>query len=206
MPPPAKVLILGSSYVRRLGFFVHQPDWASDLLNLGFPPSQVSFRLEGISGGTIYPGVKSIQHRLPLIGSFAPDVVFLQIGGNDLDRVNACPSNIAQALMSFANMLITVYQVKRVLIGQVFYRFHDNGQFNLKTKALTAHLKLLLRHNENTQIFLWTHKGGFWNSPAHLYAGDKVHFNSAGLRKQATSVRTAIGHHLAHLNLITPSH
>ena len=89
MAPP-RVLILGHSFIRRLkDFIASHPD-----LNANFLIAEAcEIKWHGVGGRTI---AKARAFDLPVVESFLPQIVILQLGSNDL--VHADPFSIASAI------------------------------------------------------------------------------------------------------------
>lgn len=100
-----------------------------------------------------------------------PDIVFLQIGGNDID--SGIPvRTVFRDIISFSNFLVKGCEVKTVLTGQVFRR-RRTGSYNEKVVELNKLLKDLTVKNEESNV-CFHHHHGFWNSMDFL-APDGVH-------------------------------
>ena len=50
-----------------------------------------------------------------------PDIVFLQIGSNDLCSSSQTPVKVANSIIDLADILVRSYSVKRVIIGQLLF-------------------------------------------------------------------------------------
>lgn len=88
-------------------------------------------------------------------------------------------------------MVLEAYDsVTRIVIGQLLPRFNDDGTYNDKMVVTNCELQRLIQQ-ENT-VVLWKHRG-FWKDSEQLYASDKIHLNSVGMKKYVQSVRSAIG-------------
>lgn len=58
------------------------------------------------------------QECMTIIESYKPTTIFLQVGGNDLSYKNN-PDKLAWDIISFADYVITCYDVHHVIIGQL---------------------------------------------------------------------------------------
>ena len=75
------ILILGHSFIRRLDNFVAaNPNLNHQFLLNNF----ATFKWRGVGGRTV---AKTLQYDLPVVASFTPDIVILQLGTNDLSRL-----------------------------------------------------------------------------------------------------------------------
>ena len=127
------VLILGHSFIRRLGQFVDHHSH----LDCSFMLSGAAiFRWQGKGGRTL----ATIQHDLPVVESFAPHII-LQLGTNDLSRLD--PLLVGLAIEDLVCTLHDSYSVRLVCVCQTFYRGADSV-FNVRVRALTKYLKVFL--------------------------------------------------------------
>ncbi|KAK7492351.1 hypothetical protein BaRGS_00016448 [Batillaria attramentaria] len=116
-----KILILGHSLCRNLHTRVREGGAQFDpKFKLSGSP-EVRFR--GVSGLTV-PRLK--REELQTVDRFRPDVVFLQIGGNDISP-ETDPELLAFEIIALASLLQGRYGVRRVFIGQIMPRFEANG-------------------------------------------------------------------------------
>ena len=70
---------------------------------------------------------KTIKHDLHVVTSFAPDIVILQLGTNDLSRLDP---------LIVVPILYDKYNVQVVCVCQTLYREADPA-FNARVRALT---------------------------------------------------------------------
>lgn len=182
-------LVLGDSYIRRLGDFVS--DLNNGFVNFGFDGTELQVHCYGVGGGTIYTGVKSIQRHLNVVHDYQPHYIFIHIGGNDISD-GSDPKTTAHDVVTFSRMLLTSYSPQHVLLGQGLPRFHDDGSFNHKIRIFNEELERSLPPSD--AIKLWKHRG-FFKAPEALYHHDKIHLNPHGMWKFARSIRSAIGVH-----------
>ena len=61
------------------------------------------------------------QH-LPLIKEINPDICILELGTNDLACTTTQPSQLADDMLQFASSLIDTYNVRVVVINQIYFR------------------------------------------------------------------------------------
>ena len=100
-----RVLILGHSFIRRLGEFV---DHCSHLDRSFMLSGAAIFRWQGKGGRTLAP----IQDDLLVVKSFAPHIVILQLGTNDLSRLD--PLLVGSAIEDLVRTLHDSYSVRLV--------------------------------------------------------------------------------------------
>ena len=185
-----KVLILGHSFVHRLESFTfnnREHHW----FNLGYDGTEVQIEFAGLAGGTLRPGPKSIQKEgfMRIVADYEPHSVFLQIGGNDLDR-ECDPERLARDILSYSNYLITCYGVSHVIIGQLIPRYNGSDDYNIKVVAVNKQLVTMAKFHD--KITYWKHRG-VWKNTLSLLCRDKLHFNQDGMLIYAKNIRAAIG-------------
>ena len=162
--------------------------------NLGLDPDSLSVRFIGRGGATVGRLTKPDISRA--IAQFAPEIVLLQVGANDLDT-RAWPNTaVAAHLMSLAGWLIAALGVRRVgvmaLLRRAKIRHCDHVTVNAHVDNVNAKLKQLCETAEN-DTFFWRHKG-LKDAIENSLASDGEHLNKAGMRKFVLSVR---GGHIA---------
>ena len=113
-----RVLILGHSFIRRLRDFIvkNAPDYH---LNLNLTDS-VTVQWHGVGSRTI---AKVRQFDLVEVIRFRPDIVFLQIGTNDLAQRGMTPLTVGSAIEDFVHLLHDEYGVRLICVGQTIRRF-----------------------------------------------------------------------------------
>ena len=161
MAPP-RVLILGHSFIRRLKDFIASlPD-----LNANFLIAEAcEIKWHGVGGRTI---AKARAFDLPVVESFLPQVVILQLGSNDL--VHADALSIASAIEDLVALLHDRFQVKRFCVCQTVYR-ESSPRYNKRICGLVKYLKVL--PEPLPYSFYWRHRG-FCNTKVSLYSSDGV--------------------------------
>ncbi|CAC5423238.1 unnamed protein product [Mytilus coruscus] len=195
VPVKHNVLVLGHSFVARLGNDVSRipslrPDFEIDqavVHCLGFRGGVVGHLIEDTSG--------KLHHELH---TFRPEMVILQIGGNDIDnKQNYHPQVYMESVKHFITKLQTVYQVQKVVLCEIFPRrkvrqtdvdFY-NEEKDMLNRELDSHYSV--RHPSPGVVF-WYHRGGITSSEGYF---DKhgVHLNDEGTKRFYFSIRRAIG-------------
>ena len=118
------IFILGHSFIGRLDNFVA----ANSNLNHQFLLNNVAtFKWRGVEGRTV---AKALQYDLPVAASSAPDIVILQLGTNDLSRLD--PLVVASSIEDFVTILHT-YNVKLICVCQTLLR--SDSVFNTRVRA-----------------------------------------------------------------------
>ena len=99
---------------------------------MGLDGTDVQNEFFGFGGGTLRPGLKCVQKQeiMTIIESNKPTTVFLQVGGNDLSYENN-PDKLARDIISFANYVITCYDVHHMIIDQLLPRYSEKPELNI---------------------------------------------------------------------------
>ena len=127
-----------------------------------------------------------LKYNLDIVKSFAPDIVVLQLGTNDLVFISAVETG--SALEDFSRLLYESYGVQMVCVCQTIFR-RDAPLFNKQVKLLIKYLKVVLE--PIPYVVYWRHRG-FWNCRTRFLAHDGVHLNSRGQYKFFRSLRGAV--------------
>ena len=106
---------------------------------------------------------KTMQYDLPVVASFAPDIVILQLGTNDLSRLD--PLVVGSAIEELVTILHDTYNVKLVCVCQTL--LGSNPVFNARVRALNSYVKTF--QEALPYSFFWGHRG-FWNSSQRFLA------------------------------------
>ena len=183
---PPKILVWGHSFVRRLreDLAVTFDERASQDFNL---QGTAKVRLHGVGGRTVS---KLRQHDLSVVSSFAPDIVILEIGTNDLavDR----PEVVGSAIEELVRFLRENMSIRVVGVCEVIPRgecYPQAANFNESVTVLNQYLRVVLPTVSN--VFCWQHIG--FRSPSRSpYLPDGVHVNSFGQHQLYRSYRGAM--------------
>ena len=186
----AKILVLGHSFVRRLreDLDARFDQRASPNFHL---PESGYVHLQGTGGRTVD---KIMQHDLPFVQHFKPDIVILEVGTNDLS--SCAPEVVGSKVDDLARLFRDKYNVRVVGVCHVINRnvpysrspAPDQG-FNAKAARLRQYLSVVLA--EEPGIFLWEHRE-FLYSNRVLLAKVGVHCNYKGQYCLYRSYRGAI--------------
>ena len=174
-----KVMILGHSFVRRLSCDLDQQ--FDDRAKRNFDLNHVNVRLFGVGGRT----VKKIKDfDLSVVLRFAPDVVILEIGTNDLCNISA--EVVGSEIDDLVKQLLSDFSVRVVGVCLVIPR--AEALFNQKVKLLNRYLSVVI---DNPHVFLWRHK--ILDEPrCDFLLQDGVHLNPCGQYLLYRSYRGAI--------------
>ena len=164
-----RVLVLGQFFIHRLHTFLMRNFNANIAANLSLP-GDVQIRWHGIGGRTVPKTIRFDLHVV--IEEFAPNIVILQIGTNDLTTTLAVETG--SAIKDLSRLLHESYGVQVVCVCQTIYRLNSpyfNKQVDLLIKYLKVALKLL------PYTFYWRHRG-FWRCKSRFLDRDGVHLNN----------------------------
>ena len=177
-----KTFILGSSHVSRLGRFMRE--------NLDVRLENHEVRIQGVNGGM----VNSMYRYVTDVYQFQPQVVFLQIGSNDIGMVDNTVDVVYLAIEHLIEVLLSL-NVKHVMVGLLFQRervLFKRGltlaQYNNRVYLLNCRL-----HQLQCPQFMtfWVHRGLQYPGCSVLDRHG-VHLNEEGNRRLVKSVRGAI--------------
>ena len=143
----------GHSFIRRLDNFVA----ANPNLNHQFLLNNVATcKLRGVRGRTV---AKTLQYDLPVVASSAPDIVILQLGTNDLSRLD--PLVVASSIEELVTILHDTYNVKLANTSGI------RSCIQRAVRALNKYAKTFLK--VLPYVFFWGHRG-FWNASQRFLA------------------------------------
>lgn len=181
---PVSAAVVGSSHVL----------WA-DRARRADPDSYelagIPIIFKGIRGG----GLRELKENKVDFLLLDPSIIFLQIGGNDLDDGhNVDPSDLGASILQFAKDLIEdlTNSVKLVMVGQQLKRLHwrnyTQQQGNLRVAQLNNYLRSAFASNRH--LYFWRHKG-LWDPESSIWL-DGVHYNDKGTHELLLSFKAAI--------------
>lgn len=185
-----KTVIIGHSFVRDLGIYVAQSISRS---NLNLSLSERSVEIWG-RGGLLLSNLRSYWAS---VINTAPDVVLLDIGGNDIDCGRLPINVLATHLLSFCRLLLTEYRVKVVVILEVPYRarvcrghWRSARQLNDAIHRFNSMCLSMCNSFPGQRVRFWHHVGLVDGWQQYLKR-DGVHLNKLGMAKYYRSVRSA---------------
>lgn len=179
---PIRILILGHSFIRRLHDFLLRNFNTQIASNLSLQ-GDLLIRWHGIGGRTV---LKTRKYDLDIVKEFAPNVVILQLGTNDLTTTSAVETG--SAIEDLSRLLYESYGVEVICVCQTIYR-QDAPYFNKQVNLLTKYLKVVLE--PMPYVLYWRHRG-FWHCKSRVLARDGVHLNNLGHYKYFRSLRGAV--------------
>lgn len=195
-PKPTNVVLMGHSYIRRLGFFMENTQEYSNL-KLKKENYQVFIRA---FGSLRTSDLAYSREFLDVEGVETEDgVCFLQTGGNDLTSTCVTANEVAWKIMTLANLLFMTKKFRRVVIGQLLRRDPKKvgSMYNNKVIETNKLLHNLCKSTDNNVIF-WHHRG-FWDPEMKYLASDGLHIhyskqNNRYMTKYLQSVKFAVLH------------
>ena len=168
-----------------------QPQFKNELFHIYFTSVHILIiiffytRTPTLNG--VVKGVKTLQKLFAMIStvveSFAPHIVILQLGTNDLSHLDSLVT--ASAMEDLVGILYNEHSVQQISVCQTLNRKND-AAFNARVKALTKYLKVLL--TPIPWCFLGGHRS-FWNISQRYFTRDAVHLNKLGHYKYDQSLR-----------------
>ena len=145
----------------------------------------------------------ALYQHLAIILEIHPEILFIELGSNDLCYRNSDPQDIADNILRLANAAHNM-EVKEVYVSQVLYRRGCGiptsvWNYNAKVDALNRHLEENIS-NASHSFHFWKHRG--LRFPAKpVLARDGVHFNKQGSNRYYRSVRGAVLNAMAKLQV-----
>jgi len=198
---PVRVVLIGHSYVRRLQEYCeHQ-----ELHNLGFSRQDAIVQAFSRGGATVRfsDNDRWVNCQIqPAVGC-RPAIVFLHVGENDIRHLDT--DVLVDQLWALVQYIRAVAHPRVIVLSQLlWFPAYEDLQHDI---SLANHrLQKLVEQSHpvpgvpHTELQFLRHQYGVWGPNRwSLFAADKVHLNSVGLRKYAFCVRNAIGSHLRKL-------
>ena len=205
MPLP-KVALIGHSFIRRLDLDIR--DRRKVELKRNFDLSQCQVKFRGTGGWKVLDQNRFNVAIAPFLRDFNPDIVVIQLGGNDVDSaafiqagenaVDQVAENwkclaIASDLEDITTKLLNDFNVRRIYICEIFTRKsprHISAElYDLRRTNTMRLLSTLVEHDYRIRI--WRHRRIF-GSAQEMFSGDGIHLNLLGQKRFYRSVRLAI--------------
>jgi len=186
---PTSVLILGHSFTKRL------QSWcvSNNKINLNLTNDRIQIFWHGIGGAILLPKdkPKSVHQSSYLVHELDIDVVFLDIGSNDLCNVNVSVDQYISGLFTFIQSLMEK-GCRKVIVSEILERRGPHS-FNVKVSKVNSILKL--HCSSSTNIIFWSHSRNNFNRRfvSEYVCDDGVHVhNIKGMPRYYMSIRSAI--------------
>jgi len=188
---PFNVLILGHSFSRRLR------DWCvrNGKTNLNLDPQRVCVFWYGVGGATITAPTspKSLWGVVDMIKDLNIDVVFLDIGSNDLCCSILTPTLLASTIVQFSEHCIAL-GARQVVLSEILPRQHQplfNQRVEQTNSLLSAHCVKPTTNN----LYFWRHRRNRFSQRFLLdyISPDGIHVDyRKGMARYYSSVRGAV--------------
>lgn len=184
-------VIFGHSFISRLNKFIAENN--DPRINSSFNLQYVSTNIYGRGGLCVHDA----QEHLQIVAETNPEIVYLELGCNDLARKEISPYDLVENMLQLSSILYTSYNVRQIIFGQVLKR--DNLPKHLSDfndKVATFNIVFHARCSDDRLPFhqyvtFWKHRG-FWNSCTPVLSDDGLHLSDAGLIKHYFSVSRAL--------------
>ena len=186
-----KVAIVGHSLVWWYNKFVSED--GSLPANFGFVNTDVQCILSDVKRGLVIDDLPLIRDDLV---QFAPDVIFLILGDNDLYRTDA--EDVAQRLIIAGTMLRAWTGGAKLIHIDLFPRFwsvdYDYYFPSYNQDAMWVNEMVREGVSDQDRTFTWTCKGPSFNDPkaSTYFSDDGVHLNATGQVKLYRSLQKAL--------------
>ena len=166
-----EVLFLGHSYIRRLSEFIFSGKHEGVRPDFGLNRDRTTAYFRGIGGAR----VETIMRDLPrtLNSLYKPDVVFLQIGGNDILFDDDDMGLLAERVFHLAHMLHSEFLIPQVIVSQLFCRAVSKcAEYNSLVVLFNTHIAALIKDYGCSGLVFWRHQG-FWSDAARAQVQHK---------------------------------
>jgi hypothetical protein len=185
-----RVAVLGHSFIRRL----HE-DFKQNSYPANYDLEECSVVHFGIGGFRVCDG-DAVTYFSSKFGDFLrqvePNIVLLQLGGNDVDSVKSS-LDIANRIEEITALIIQEYAVEKVVVCEIFTRARPtkvtSDLFEHKRLHSVSILQTLLDMHDKARF--WKHRRLFY-SQTPIFRKDGIHLNHNGQRRFYRSLRHAI--------------
>ena len=190
------VFCFGHSFVRHFRNFnrVTPSNNGFPSINLAFSPEEFHVAYYGLSGGTVsIDKGRLLQNELGRFTTIGPDIVFLDIGSNDLCSPEVTPERLATDIQKIADFLVIGHGVQVVVIGAILPRLNTpNAVPDYNDRVAKANSLLQSICDERVCLQFCKHEKMGCNA-TDLYYSDGIHLSTvSGYPKYFRSVRGAI--------------
>lgn len=186
-----RVLLFGHSLIHWLHNFENR-----NMNNFNLKPEDFHLDFLGIRGATLHWNENSksrfqskslVAYLTEFLNSaLTPDIVYLQIGGNDLDSQEN-PHKLVQHIWSLAEFLVHGCAIKYVLIGHIFKRQAAKiGKEEYERRRLLVNHELSQKKDKNIKV---CPNHGFTAEINKKFNKDGVHLTDFGNLCFAKNVR-----------------
>ena len=187
---PANIVVYGHSYIKRLQYYLQRQFGNDHNLGLNYEVANITYL--GFPGSTV---PKARYEHLHYIMQSSPDIVYLELGGNDLCFSSVHPISVSSELHELVCDLLQL-DVKFVIAGQMIFRSGRGipskmPHYNSRVMLANQFLEAVMDPSFTQKCKFWKHKG-LWKSRKPIYLHDGVHLNKLGCHRLYRSLRGAI--------------
>ena len=200
---PARILILGHSFIWRLEEYMLKSFGFHHNMGFSYGTAEIFFR--GTGGRTCD---RLISDDLPVVDELRPDIVYLEVGTNDLTDMSLRPETIGSLIEDFVTECATL-NVGITIVGQTIFRNDPQDEeiypklhpeFNDRVIQLNNYNKVVLDPEVHEWGMYWRHIGLWHSSLPIIKPRDGVHLTGYGNFKLFKSIRGALVHGLRRIN------
>lgn len=196
---PASILIMGHSFIRNLEEFMLKNYGYNHNMGLSYNTANVQFH--GVGGRTVQ---KFIHNDLYVVQRLRPDILYLELGTNDLSHPDSTFDQVAADIEKLVWQCKTA-GAKFVIVGQTLFRYEPLNEwflerypldpdFNLKVIWYNNCLKEKLDPSSIPNCLYWRHVGLWHPSVPTIKGEDGVHLTDWGNQCLYRSIRGALVH------------
>ena len=187
---PVRVAVVGHSFIKRICDDLTRSKGYYHNFGMNFEVASVDIICDG--------GMKIAHARQRVLFDIMktfPDLVYLELGSNDVCRRWMTPKEIGDDMCDLVEEILRLGAIK-VIVGETAYRYGKGipkrmGDYNYRVNALNRYLQVQLDEEFTQGAALWRHKG-IWNCRKQIYSHDGTHFNALGNRRLYRSIRGGI--------------
>lgn len=155
IPTIARILIVGHSFISRLAQDIQR----DPIIDVDFNLKQCEIRCFGVSG-TSLEILEKHNGLIEFMNQYKPNIVILQIGGNDICRPDLWPETLSSHIVDFMNSLLVQQQtVCQVFVCELFVRnqpiYITPEQYEGKRQIVNNMLKVFL--SDSCKMHFWKH-------------------------------------------------
>lgn len=191
--PQVKALLVGHSYIKRFQQLVENGSYQPR------GPEGMNVQYIGVGGGRLTqpPDNKNLFSCLEQIEQIRPNVVYIHLGENDLQRPGVTAEGVYQAIIQMVECLVDRCHPHTIVISQLT-RFpatpHLDQEVFWINRRLQAYCDVPDNQPPGTTILMWKHHIGIaGDARLKNYSLDHVHLNENGFRKYCRSVMSIVG-------------
>ena len=173
-----RVVLVGHSYIRRLGQYIYTDSRRRNLML-----SNVDVSVAGYGGATVSRLYDELHSNIVADA----DVIFVHIGENDYEHHE--PMVTAQRIMSLATDMVCTHNARCVIISELVRFAVHRSDWCIRVNRC---LRQLSREVPVYNIRLWRQRRGLYNPRSCLFDRHGVHLNPVHMQVYWSSVRYAV--------------